>query len=210
MPAAKAVIFDFGNVLCLPPSEEKIQRAAADCGLSRDQFWDAFWRPRLDYDAGKVEPDAYWWAVLSCAGKPFEESKLDAYIRHEVGFWNDYDPQMLAWVDQLRQAEIRTAMLSNLPRVLGEALKAEPGFLDRFDHLTLSYELKTIKPDAAIYRHALEGLAVPAEETLFIDDKQPNIEGAQALGIHSELFVTREAFFSGGVAQRYGLPELAP
>lgn len=201
----KAVIFDFGNVLCFPPSEEKLERAAADCGLTRQQFWDAFWHPRLDYDAGKVEPDFYWWAVMSAAGKPFEEEKLPALIRHEVEFWNDFDHRMLAWVDELRSSGIRTAMLSNLPRVLGEALREADGLYSRFDHLTLSYELKAIKPDAAIYQHALEGLGVAPGETLFLDDKAPNVKGARKAGLKAELFTTPEEFVSGRVAEKYGL-----
>lgn len=205
----RAVIFDFGNVLCFPPSDEKLDRAAAECGLTREQFWEAFWFPRLDYDAGKVEPDFYWWAVLSAAGKPFDEEKLPALIRHEVEFWNEFDHRMLAWVDQLRAAGCKTAMLSNLPRVLGEALRETGGLYDRFDHVTLSYELKTTKPDAAIYQDAVNGLGVAPRETLFLDDKAPNVEGAQKAGLQAELFTTAEEFVSGKVAEKYGLRALS-
>ncbi len=201
----KAVIFDFGNVLCFPPAEEKLDRAASDCDLTREQFLEAFWRPRLDYDAGRVEPDLYWWAVLSAAGKPFEAEKLPALIRHEVEFWNEFDHRMLAWVDQLRAAGFKTAMLSNLPRVLGEALRETSDLYDRFDHVTLSYELKTIKPDAAIYQHSVEGLGLAPGETLFLDDKAPNVKGAQKAGLRAELFTTVEDFVSGQVAEKYGL-----
>lgn len=204
-PGIKAVIFDFGNVLCYPPAEAKLDRAAADCGLTREQFLEAFWYPRLDYDAGKVEPDFYWWAVLSAAGKPFDEEQLPALIRHEVEFWNEFDHRMLAWVDQLRAAGLKTAMLSNLPRVLGEALRETGGLYDRFDHLTLSYELKTIKPDAAIYQHAVHGLGVAPGETLFLDDKAPNVKGARKAGLKAELFTTAEEFVSGKIAEKYGL-----
>ena len=205
MTAVRAVIFDFGNVICFPPSPQKIARAAADCGLSVDDFWRAAWKPRLEYDAGLMEPAVYWDAVASAAGTRFDAALLPALIRHEVEWWNDFDTRVLYWIDALRASGIRTAILSNLPRVLGEALRATPGFLDRFHHVTFSYELRMIKPAPGIYRHAVEGLRVAPRETLFLDDKQTNVEGALAAGLHAELFTTWEDFVVQGVAERYGL-----
>lgn len=202
----QAVIFDFGGVLVFPPDEAKIQRAADACGLPRDEFWEAFWAPRLDYDAGKVEPETYWWAVHATGGKEFDPALLPSLIRHEVEFWNHFDQRVLDWVDQIRQAGLRTAILSNLPRVLGEELRATPGFLDHFDQVTFSYEVKAVKPEPAIYQHAVQGLGVEAPHALFIDDKQQNVAGARELGLQTELFTTWEAFLAGRVAERYGLP----
>jgi FMN phosphatase YigB (HAD superfamily) len=46
------------------------------------------------------------------------------------------------------------------------------------------------KPDPAIYRYTLEKLGVRPEETLFIDDRQENVEAATALGMKALLFTT--------------------
>jgi len=40
-------------------------------------------------------------------------------------------------------------------------------------------------PDPSIYRHTLTELGTQPEETLFIDDKRPNVEAARALGIQA-------------------------
>jgi FMN phosphatase YigB (HAD superfamily) len=48
------------------------------------------------------------------------------------------------------------------------------------------------KPDPAIYRLTLERLGTRPEETLFIDDKQANIDAARALGLIGILFTTVE------------------
>jgi FMN phosphatase YigB (HAD superfamily) len=48
------------------------------------------------------------------------------------------------------------------------------------------------KPDPAIYKLTLDRLETKPEETLFIDDKQPNIDAAHALGIVGILFTTVE------------------
>jgi FMN phosphatase YigB (HAD superfamily) len=48
------------------------------------------------------------------------------------------------------------------------------------------------KPDPAIYQLVLERLGTRPEETLFIDDKQANIDAARALGLVAIQFSTVE------------------
>ena len=38
----RAVIFDYGNVICRPPSEQQLSDAAALCGFSVEEFVQAF------------------------------------------------------------------------------------------------------------------------------------------------------------------------
>ena len=56
-----------------------------------------------------------------------------------------------------------------------------------------------------IYENAIRGLGVASEEALFLDDRQENVEGARAAGLHAELYVTWEDFVQETPA-RYGLP----
>jgi putative hydrolase of the HAD superfamily len=129
-------------------------------------------------------------------------------VQHEIGFWNHFDSRVFAWIDELRANSYTVGILSNLPHPIAASLRATPGFFDHFDHITLSCDLKLFKPQAAIYEHAYQGLNVPPEETLFIDDKQENIEGARAAGMNVELFTTWEEFVPA-VPQRYKLPYTA-
>ena len=126
-------------------------------------------------------------------------------IRREIDFWSHFDTRVLNWTQDLRRAGLRTSILSNLPRTLGESLRAEPGFLDHFDQVTFSYELGVIKPEPEIYRHAIQGLGVEPTEALFLDDRPENVEGARAAGLHAEIFTTWEEFLDRDRA-RYGLP----
>src|SRR5438105_8680279 len=125
----QAVIFDFGGVLCFHPDEPRWTRAAQTAGMPRDAFQQAFWADRVEYDAGRLEPAKYWRGVI---GPALQESRLSELIRTEVGLWNNYDSRVFNWIDQLRAGGYRTAILSNLPRVLGEELRATPGFLNHF------------------------------------------------------------------------------
>src|SRR5258708_7122367 len=199
----RSVIFDFGGVLCFHPSDEEIAQAAETCGVSVEVFLPAFWANRIPYDGGE-DPRVYWRGVTERAGRTFDEALLPKLIGHEIEFWNHYDTRALDWIAQLRSAGIRVGILSNLPRPLGENLRAT-NFVDHFDHVTFSYELRLVKPDAAIYEDAIRGVGVPPAEALFLDDRPENVEGARAAGLHAELFETWEKFVEE-IPARYGLP----
>jgi HAD superfamily hydrolase (TIGR01509 family) len=54
-----------------------------------------------------------------------------------------------------------------------------------FDIRIVSYEVKLLKPEPAIYFLALQRAGAKAEECVFIDDMAVNVEAARALGIAS-------------------------
>jgi putative hydrolase of the HAD superfamily len=54
--------------------------------------------------------------------------------------------------------------------------------LSHFDHLVLSYEIGVRKPRRAFFEHCQRLAACRAEECMFIDDLQGNIDGARAIG----------------------------
>ncbi|HYV62347.1 MAG TPA: HAD family phosphatase [Bryobacteraceae bacterium] len=206
MVPLRAVIFDFGGVLCFHPDDTRWRRAAEASGLPVADFMSAFWANRIRYDAGLCEPAEYWHAVAHTAGTHIDDHRIPALIRCEIELWNQYDSRVLAWANQLRAAGYRTAILSNLPRPLGEELRATPGFLDHFDHVTFSYELGIVKPQPEIYLDATRGLGVDSEQALFLDDRPDNVEGAQAVGLHAQLYSTWDDFVAGGFPASYALP----
>jgi len=205
MAPVRAVIFDFGGVLCFHPDDARWRRAAETAGLPISDFMPAFWANRIRYDAGLCTPEEYWHAVARSAGTPIADRRIPALVRCEIELWNQYDSRVLAWASQLRAAGYRTAILSNLPRPLGEELRATPGFLDPFDHVTFSYELQKVKPQPEIYLDAIRGAGVEPSEALFLDDRPDNVQGAQAVGMNALLYSTWEDFVAGGRAH-YALP----
>ncbi len=204
----RSVVFDFGNVICFPVADEKIARAAAECKLAVDEFLRAFWANRLPYDAG-LSPGEYWRGIAAAASTEFDDPLIERMVRHEVGFWNTFDSRVISWIEMLRANGYTVGILSNLPFPMADALRGTPGFMEHFDHVTFSCDLRLFKPQAAIYEHSFRGLGVPPEETLFIDDKQENIDGARAVGMNAELFTTWEEFV-GQVPRRYRLPVPEP
>ena len=201
----RAVIFDFGNVVCLSPTEEQWTEAAQFCDVDVAEFKRVFWLTRDDYDRGE-DPASYWLNFARISGQAFDDATITGLVHREIVFWSNFDTRVLAWTDELRAAGIRTGLLSNLPLPLAEALRAAPGFLDHFDQVTFSCEFGFIKPHPEIYRKAIEELQIAPAEGLFIDDRPQNIEGALAVGLRVELFTTWEEFCKRD-RRRYGLPQ---
>jgi putative hydrolase of the HAD superfamily len=201
----KAVIFDFGGVLSFHPPDERFAPIASIFRLTAAELIPLFWAERAEYDAGRLDAHEYWAGIAGAAGQKLDAAALPELTRLEVELWNAFDERVLGWAAHLRAHGFRTAILSNLPRALGQKLRATPGFLDPFDHVTFSYELKSVKPEPEIYRDAIRGLGVEPGEALFLDDRELNVQGARAVGLMAELFSTWEEFLERTLV-RYDLP----
>ena len=60
--------------------------------------------------------------------------------------------------------------------------------LDYFTGYVVSCDIHMLKPNEEIYRYLLDKYKLKAEECLFIDDLEANIEGAKKVGIKGEVF----------------------
>jgi putative hydrolase of the HAD superfamily len=79
-----------------------------------------------------------------------------------------------------------------MPHEFLDAYESEiPPFVEA-DYACFSCRVKLIKPEEAIYRDALRGLGVGADEAVFFDDIQANIDVANNIGIHGVLWTGLE------------------
>jgi len=72
-----------------------------------------------------------------------------------------------------------------------ERILASNEIADLFDAKTYSCNLGTWKPDEKMYMHALGKIGLPPEQTVFVDDWEPNLDGAADCGIHGVLIKSR-------------------
>jgi putative hydrolase of the HAD superfamily len=182
------VIFDYGGVLVAHQTKEDVEQLAGIAGIPVDVFNQLYWADRAAYDRGDVEGVEYWRHLAEQAGKHLDDAAIHSLIGHDSAAWMKFYGAMYDFVDQLRAEGKRVAVLSNMPKDLGLAIKSEGFGFHNFDHVTLSYEVRSAKPDAAIYRHCLEGIGTAPESTLFLDDRAENIRAAQLLGIQAKQF----------------------
>jgi putative hydrolase of the HAD superfamily len=186
-------IFDYGGVLVHHQKDSDQARLAQIAGLPQAVFTELYWADRLEYDKDLLSATEYWQALASRAGGgPLTQSQIDQLVEFDSASWMQFDEVMWGWIDQLRATGKRVAMLSNMPRELGETLRAKTDKLSVFDQVTLSYEVHAAKPEPVIYEHCLEGLGTAPEQTLFLDDRIANVQGAELLGIRAIQFLDRD------------------
>lgn len=187
------VIFDYGGVLVWHQAAEEQKRMAEIAGIPVETFTELYWVNRLSYDKGDLTAAEYWHELARQAGISFPDgSSIEHLTEVDTQSWMHFDNVMWNWVNELRAAGKRIAILSNMPRDLGEALRSRTDRLGCFDQVTLSFEVRSVKPEPVIYEHCLEGLNTSPERTLFLDDRIENVRGAELLGISATQFLDRD------------------
>ena len=180
-----AVILDYGEVLCHRASDEEFNRLAKVFGADKNSFRALWEKDRGAYDRGDITAEAYWTALAKDAGAGIDAEQLEQIYEWDIEMWANVNARMVAWLGQLRQGGIKTGLLSNMHPAMISHLRENFDWLDLFDFKTFSAEVRLIKPDAAIYEHTLRGLGVKPEETLFVDDREINVQAARELGIRA-------------------------
>ena len=199
--SVRAVIFDYGNVLCEPQQPQDLETLAGLLHMPPEQLRDGYWRYRAAYDRAELDSKEYWTKV---AGAAPSDGVLAKLVEVDTNSWLHPRRATLAWVDQVRGNGLRTALLSNLPTPLCDALENGCSWMPRFDVRTYSCNVGSTKPDRAIYDHCVRELGVRPEEAAFLDDRPENIEGAARLGIRALLF--ESASGAADELARMGIP----
>ena len=184
----RAIIFDYGEVLCTP-DPNAYRNLLALTGLDAAAFERLYWIDRRDYDLG-LDGRTYWTRFAAHAGLAFDAPKIAALIENDVLLWTHLSEPMLAWVAALQDAGMATAILSNMVPDVLRYMRQEFAWLRHFTHLTWSCELGIVKPDPAIYLYTCEKLNIAPADALFLDDKPENVRGAEQAGLSALPFTT--------------------
>ncbi|HUK23496.1 MAG TPA: HAD family phosphatase [Terriglobales bacterium] len=205
LPRIRAVIFDYGNVLCFPQSEADARRMAEICGMSLARFSELYWRSRLAYDRADLDRETYWAGVAREDGRTFTPGQVDQLVEIDCTGWAHINPASMQWVQQLRRAGLQLVLLSNMPAEISRYLLTHHEWPSLFHHLVFSCDLRRVKPEPESYQVCLEKLQLAPHEVLFLDDREQNVQGAAKLGMHALVFDDLSRVLEK-VARRYHLP----
>ena len=187
----KAVIFDVGNVLYGWDPDSFLVRQIAD-DEARLRFIE--------------DTDLYAWHDTLDGGRPFDEAAAElsetfpAYAEL-ISAWGsrfgetitDPVPGVHDIVADLDQAGVPLFAITNFSADFWPPFaEREAAFFGRFRDIVVSGAEKLMKPDPAIYYLALDRFGVAARDALFIDDRQINVDGAEAMGMRAHLFTGAE------------------
>jgi putative hydrolase of the HAD superfamily len=183
----RAVVFDFGNVICrfdpmifvrgvAPWSSLPVQDLARVLKNSPDLF--------TDYETGRISSRTFFELMcVRCELTCTEERFISAFASIFTPIPETFD------LIRSLHGKVRLGLLSNTSDWHFRFGIAPTGILPLFDAVTLSYDVGVMKPDPAIYHDVLEKLRLPAGECVFIDDLEENASAATAAGMHGIHYV---------------------
>lgn len=145
-----------------------------------------FWS---DYDRGTRSVDEVAEAVAEYRKCSVEEAKANMLLAIE--YQEEVEPTARL-IPQLKEAGYRVIVLSNMSKEYIEFLRRQPVY-SHFDEDIISCEVGLVKPEREIYELLLERYNLNPDETMFIDDRQENVDMAEELGITPFLFDRRNA-----------------
>jgi len=202
-----AIIFDYGNVLSQSQPIADTQAMAAILDAPISQFTELYWRFRVPYDAGTLDPLAYWNTVAHAASRTLTAGQISVLIEIDSRSWSHPAPLVPEWARDVRAAGLQTAILSNMPMPVRDYV-LRCSWLPAFHSQTFSCEVGVCKPAPEIYQDCLDKLGVKPSEVLFLDDRETNVRAAETLGLHAILF-TRPSSALQEIERRFSFPSLA-
>ena len=185
----KALIWDLEGVLMLTDDDNLPLTVAKKLNAPYEKVREIFFSDTNDkVDLGEITQDHFNEYVLDT----LQISRDKKYLLEEVINEEFYiDEELLKKIAGMRR-EYKTGLLSNFSNDLRPKIENEWAIASAFDEIIISCEVGMIKPDPAIFNLMLDRLGVKVDESVFIDDRIKNIDGAKELGLHTIFFTDKE------------------
>jgi putative hydrolase of the HAD superfamily len=180
------VVFDVGNVLVRwSPSE--IMRCALpdepDANVWADRFFGHdLWRQLNRGHFTEAEAKRHYMNAL-----PLTPTQIDA-VFHHVKDTQAAVPGSHELLRRLHVADYPLFALTDNVREIVAYLRQRYDFWSCLRGAVVSAEIGCLKPEPEIFHALLDGHALSAHETVFIDDVARNVDGARAVGMHAIQF----------------------
>lgn len=139
----------------------------------------------FEHDAGRLLADM---TAERISLFPQYEDLIKAYAHR----FNETIPGPVAGsleiVEALAAQDIPLFAITNFGDEFWSGFRPTQPIFDHFTDIIVSGREKLVKPDPAIYALAIDRFTIKAEESIFIDDMQANIDAANSSGMHGHLF----------------------
>ncbi|MFZ4516742.1 MAG: HAD family hydrolase [Microthrixaceae bacterium] len=195
----RVVVFDLGNVVipwdrrraiaCFVDDPAEVERLA-------EEVFDLEANVHLDRGAGLDEVRA----VME-ERHPGHGWVVDGYVEHFRASLGEPIAGTVELIDDLLAAGRRCVGLSNWSAICFEGVVEDFPVLGRLEGIVISGEEGVCKPDEEIYRRCEARFGFAPHEAVFLDDSDPNVDGARAAGWDAVAFTTPAAARAAMVAR---------
>ena len=175
-------LFDLGNVLAKSLDDYYLYNKL-NCKIPYNEFLQYWWSDDLVLKAhmGLATDDEHVEALLKFC-------KSDLSINQFYEIYNSLDNSLydetLEIINELKNKGYKVGLISNLSLIDKKRYEEQIKKIN-LDYLFLSYEIKCIKPSSDIYLQVIDALDCEADNIIFFDDNQKNVNGAKQLGINA-------------------------
>ncbi|HEY4107649.1 HAD family hydrolase [Puia sp.] len=199
-----ALFLDIGGVMLTNGWDRRSREAAAkQFSLDLDELNDRHRMTFDTYEAGKLSLDEYLSRTVFCRERPFTMEQFRTFMYGQSMAY----PEMIQLVKTLKARHgLKIAVVNNEGRELNEHRIKTFRLGEFVDFFISSCFVHFRKPDADIWRVALDIAQVPKEEVVYIDDRAMFVQIAQGLGLrgivhdHKNVGKTREALAAMGLS----------
>lgn len=183
----KNVVFDFGQVLVYFQPSYMVGAYVsdeADKALIEEVVFDRLYWDRLD--SGDISDEE----VVSTIKTRLPERLWD--VSEKIYYsWIYNIPEiegMSELIDRIKNRyNVKVYLLSNISNYFASHSEEIP-ILKKLDGCVFSAPIGIVKPSREIFEHLCKAYKLSPEETLFIDDRLDNIEGALRCGLKGYIF----------------------
>jgi len=180
MPDQPVFIFDLGKVLIdfdYSIADAKI-RARSTRPPAEPSLFAGFFDLMVAYETGLITRDRFFGGIRDAIGFQGSPAEFGDYF---AKIFAPITP-MIELNAALRRAGYRTYIFSNTNDLAIEHVRQDFPFFQDFDGYILSYEIKAMKPQPAIYE-AMEHLCgLRGSDLIYLDDRAENIAAGAARG----------------------------
>lgn len=196
----KNIIFDLGEVITDVDFNKTFKAFDKLAGKSTQELYNYQKQTSLfdDIETGKINTQAFRNKLKKVFQVNVSDNEIDKAWNAMLG---DTPLEKLKFVSNLRP-KFKTFILSNTNKIhinwIYDYFQKKYNQNDLgafFDDVYLSHEIGFRKPEPAAYEFILNKHELKASETLFIDDKKENIEGAEVLGIRTIHLTDKAEFY---------------
>ncbi|MCA9875731.1 MAG: HAD-IA family hydrolase [Ardenticatenaceae bacterium] len=196
-----ALFLDIGGVLLSNGWDHNMRRHAADVyKLDYEELNERHHLTFDTYEEGKLSLDEYLRRVIFYTERPFT---LDNFKQFMFAQSHSY-PEMIRLIQSVKKNHhLKVAAVSNEGRELTEYRIRQFQLNNFIDFFIASSFVHIRKPDADIYRIALDIAQVPPEQVAYVEDRPMFVDVAASLGIHGLRHVDYQS--TGAAFRQLGL-----
>lgn len=187
-----AIVFDLGNVLIpfdYKIAINKLNNIEPGLGDHFLEFYNSNYNIHRDFESGKISKETFLDKMLKAVNHKIDTETF-CYIYSDIFTTNE---DVVSLLPKLK-FHYKLFLLSNTNSIHQEYGWQKYGFLNYFDKLILSHEVKSIKPEEKIYREVEKASGVLSEEHFYIDDIKKYVDAAINIGWDAVQFVDYEKF----------------